>query len=279
MRIQREGDGMNNDEDRIAEVAVAAARAAGDILKTHASRRRRVNQTGQHDVKLEVDVLSERVILEAIRGAFPDHSILAEESGAAGSAGEYQWIIDPLDGTVNYFYGLPYYCTSVACFRLEKSAANEGGIESLGRPVVGVVYAPPTDDLFVGRGGRGATLNEEPIKAGDVTELSDAILCMGFGKTDVLGRHMASAAGLLADRVRKLRCLGAAAFDLSNVACGRLSGFFEKGLRTWDIAAASVILREAGGKIQAEEYEPTRWRTLAAAPGIFEELGKILLDR
>ena len=263
---------MKDDENRMAEIAVAAARAAGDVLKRDARKAQQVKETGQHDVKLEVDVLSEKVILDTIRLTFPEHSILTEESGEAGTAGGYQWIIDPLDGTVNYFYGLPYYCTAISCFHVEEQLGKRKGIESLGRPVVGVVYAPPTDDLFVGRGGQGATLNNEPILAGNVTKLSDAILCMGFGKTDELGRHMASAASLMADKVRKLRCLGAAAYDIANIACGRLSGFFEKGVRTWDIAAASIILREAGGRIDAEEYEPTRWRILAAAPGIFESL-------
>jgi len=267
---------MNRIEERMAEIAVTAARAAGDVLKRRSRRPQHVNRTVQHDLKLDVDTLCEKVILDTIRLTFPDHSILAEESGLRGTTGEYLWIIDPLDGTVNYYYGLPYYCTSISCFRLEENTSGSEGIESLGRPVVGVVYAPPTDEMFVGRGGQGATLNGKSIGVSNVSGLCDAMFCMGFGKTDEFGRHMASASALLADKVRKLRCLGAAAYDLSNVACGRLSGFYEKGLRTWDIAASSVILRESGGRILAEEYEPTRWRTLATAPGIFEELEEIL---
>ena len=107
---------MKSHEDRIAEVAETAARKAGEILRSHCDRKLKVNASTQHDFKLEVDVLSERAILDVISSAFPEHAILAEESGTAEGSGNYQWIIDPLDGTVNYYYGLPYYCISIACF-------------------------------------------------------------------------------------------------------------------------------------------------------------------
>jgi len=267
---------MNDNEARIVETAVSAARAAGVYLKTNVRRQQTVHAVGQHDVKLEADTEAEKIILEQIRGTFPDHAILTEEGGADEVAGDYRWTIDPRDGTVNYYYGLPYYCVSIACHEVAGGTGKEKGIASLGRPVAGVVYAPPTDDLFVGRAGLGATLNNEAIRAGGVKDLGEAIFSLGYGKTNELARSMASASALLADRVRKLRSFGAAAFDLANVACGRLSGFFELSLRTWDIAAAAVILGEAGGKIHAQEFEPTKWRILACAPGISEEVKTIL---
>jgi fructose-1,6-bisphosphatase/inositol monophosphatase family enzyme len=272
---------MRTDEDQIADVAVDAARKAGEVLELHAGRHLQVDQTSRHDLKLEVDRMCEQVILDTITAAFPSHSILAEESGATdatGSTGDYHWIIDPLDGTVNYYFGLPYFCTSIACYAVPEKTPSDRSIDSLGRPVVGVVYAPPTDDLFIGRAGCGALLNGSPIRAAAVAELGESIISMGFGKTDELGLEMANRSTVLAEKVRKLRCLGAAAYDISNVACGRLSGFFEKGLRTWDIAAAAIILNEAGGLLESEEIAPTRWQIVATAPGIHDEL-KSVLDR
>jgi fructose-1,6-bisphosphatase/inositol monophosphatase family enzyme len=263
----------------MAEVAETAARAAGDVLLSHRDGQLRVEEFSRHDIKLEVDKLSEEVILDVISSAFPEHAILAEESGTIGGSEDYQWIIDPLDGTVNYYHGLPYYCVSIACYARPGAEPSETGtVDSLGRPVVGAVYAPPTDDLFVGVADHGATLNGRPIRIRDVACLQDAVVCMGFGKTDELGLNMANSSVRLADKVKKLRCLGAAAYDIANVACGRVSGFFEQSLRTWDIAGAHIILREAGGLLDAEEIEPTRWRTLACAPGIHGAL-KSLLDK
>jgi myo-inositol-1(or 4)-monophosphatase len=270
---------MRTDEDQIADVAVDAARKAGEVLELHADRHLQVEQTSRHDLKLEVDRMCEQAILDTITAAFPSHSILAEESGvtdATDSSGGYRWIIDPLDGTVNYYFGLPYFCTSIACYAVPDEPPAHRSLESLGRPVVGVIYAPPADDLFIGRAGRGASLNGRPIRVQDVEELGESIIAMGFGKTDEFGLRMANASTLLADKVRKLRCLGAAAYDISNVACGRLSGFFEKGLRTWDIAAACIVLSEAGGVVEAEEFAPARWQILATAPGIHDELRSTL---
>lgn len=270
---------MRAEEEKIADVAVEAARRAGAILEFHAERHLRVNQASRHDLKLEVDRVCEKAILDTIAAAFPEHAVLAEESGtlpATAAAAGYQWIVDPLDGTVNYYFGLPYFCTSIACYAVSGETARSRGLDALGRPVVGVVYAPPADDLFIGRAGQGAFRNGNPIRAGGATKLGEAIISMGFGKTDELGLHMAATSTLLADKVRKLRCLGAAAYDMSNVACGRLSGFFERGLRTWDIAAAAIVLREAGGVLEAEQISPSRWEILATAPRIHEELKSVL---
>ncbi len=151
-----------------------------------------------------------------------------------------------------------------------------GALEALGRPVAGVVYAPCTGDLFTGRAAQGAWLNGRTLRVPEVKNLKDAVMGLGFGKSDALGRLMAEKTVLFADKVRKIRCMGAAAFDMANVSCGRLNAFFEKGLRTWDMAAASVILKEAGALLDAEEYEPTRWRILASAPGIYPEVKALL---
>ncbi len=258
---------------RITDVAVEAARTAGEILCRNAGRALTVDAAIGHDVRLEVDRLCEKAILDTIRTAFPEHAILAEESGAIEAPGEYTWVVDPLDGTVNYYYGLPYYCTSIACYAApDESAVARGALAAFGRPVTGVVYTPPTDELFIGRAGRGATRNGEPIHVSNVTDLREAIFCTGFGKSDALVEHAADVLAGLAGRVRKLRCLGAAAYDMANVACGRLSAFYERSLRTWDIAAGAIILAEAGGVVDVSPLGLTCWEMLASAPGIHGEL-------
>lgn len=262
-------------EERIEATAIEAARKAGEILAARAGDPPAVDRTGRYDVKLEVDRLCEQAVVETIRRDFPDHSILAEEGGATDAPGPCRWIVDPLDGTVNYFYGLPYYCVSVACYS-GAPAGSEDGLEGLGRGIVGVVYAPPTGELFVARPGRGATRNGSPIRVREVAGLSDAMLCTGYGKSAGTRRDITRAFDTLAGKVRKMRCLGAAAYDIANVACGRLSAFFETGLRTWDIAAGAIILREAGGAIEATPTRATRWNVLAAAPGLLAPLKREL---
>lgn len=270
---------QTHDEKQMQAVAVDAAQAAGEILRRHAGGPLNVDGRYTRDLKLEVDRLCEEAIVGRIRESFPDHAILAEEGGASETGAGYRWIIDPLDGTVNYYYGLPYYCTSVACFATSGPGLAMGGdVPSLGRPVVGVVYAPPTDELFVGAAGEGATCNGQPISASRETDLAEIGFELGFGKTASLGDHMVDVAGILAGRVRKLRCLGAAAYDLSNVAAGRLGGFYEGALRTWDIAAGAIILNEAGGCMMAREFEPTSWRVLASGAGVHPELCELILS-
>ncbi|MDT8390078.1 MAG: inositol monophosphatase family protein [Lentisphaeria bacterium] len=261
---------MDNLTTRIAETAVSAAKAAGELLRVHYGKELVVHGTPGKDVKLEVDKLAESAIKDMIQDRFPDHAVLAEESGASGERGaEFLWVVDPLDGTVNYFHGLPYYCTSIACYRM---AGGDTCLPGLGEPVVGVVYAPPTDELFVGIHTRGATLNGASVHVADTADLSDTIFSMGFGKNVERGRDMVRVASHITDHVRKVRCLGAAAYDISNVAAGRLGGFYEGGLRSWDIAAAAVILQEAGGVMSVEEFEPTWWRVLATTPALLSQL-------
>lgn len=255
------------------QTARAAAYAAGVIQKKHYGRTLNVDAESANDIKLEVDRLCEAAIVNTIRQSFPAHAILAEEGGARGGRGP-TWIIDPLDGTVNYFHGLPYFCTSIACF---DTACTEGEIlPGLGKPLFGVVYAPITGDLFCAEAGNGAFLNDEPVRAAAVDSLDKAMIATGFGSSLDGLRRMRTGSEALYTRVRKMRCLGAAAYDICNVAAGRLSGFFERGLHHWDVAAASVIAFEAGAQISARELSPGCWDYVASAPGIAEEFAQSL---
>jgi fructose-1,6-bisphosphatase/inositol monophosphatase family enzyme len=292
----------------LKETAIAAARAAGEIQKAHFGTILNVDESTRRDVKLEVDRLCEQAIVETIRKDWPDHAILTEEAGriggsafpigkhlerpsrsqfgrlgqtaippssAGGGEGEHLWLIDPLDGTVNFFHGLPYFCASVACYRQtarrKEPLILPRWLEALGEPLVGVVYAPPTDELFVAEPGRGATRNDQPIRASSTTDLCEAIAAIGFGSRPGSQEHYIEQCARLAPRLRKLRTLGAAAYDLCNVACGRLTAFYEMRLWSWDIAAAAVVLREAGAVLDAIELEPDCWNVIAAAPGVYEE--------
>ncbi len=265
---------------RIAAVAVAAARAAGEVQMAHFGRALNVDEARRHDIKLEVDRLSEQAIVEAVRASFPGHSVLAEEGGLSRHDGRYVWIIDPLDGTVNYFYGLPWFCASVACYRAPEQEVAEQpcprGLESLGEPVAAVVYAAATDELFAAERGAGATKDGEAIQVSAVAELAEAIVATGFGTAEDGIRHWIEGSRRTARRARKVRCMGAAGYDLANVAAGRLTAFFERGLRTWDIAAGRLLIEEAGGRFEAEEYAPGRWEILATNGKIHEALKEVL---
>ena len=255
----------------LRQTAVTAARAAGAIQKAHHGTLLEVDRCDRHDVKLRVDRLCERAICERIHADFPDHAILTEEAGMLDAPGEYLWIIDPLDGTVNFFYGIPHFCAAVACYR-----RGAGGEEVLAQPVVGAVYAAPTDELFVAEIGGGATCNGRPIHASDVADLRESMVCTGFGTRDDVGGAFMRQCAELAEKVRKVRCMGAACYDMCNVAAGRLSGYFQADLRTWDLAAPLVILREAGAVYDTWAGHSGAWDVLASAPGIHDELRWLL---
>jgi fructose-1,6-bisphosphatase/inositol monophosphatase family enzyme len=263
---------------RVAETAISAARRAGAI-QMHHFRNTAVRCTQLlHDVKLETDRLCEKVIIAAIRERFPDHAILTEESGELPGSGEYTWIIDPLDGTVNFWHGLPFFCVSIACYRNGRRAtAGDGSHEGLpDEAVASVIFLPFSQELFVGMPGRGAFLNGHPIRVSRAERISDAVVTVSFGKTPETMQRMTRRLDVLLPQVRKARCLGAAAAELAYVAAGFLGGLVYEGIKLWDFAAGKIILEEAGGFLEAVETEPDQWRVLAGAPGVCEALKGIV---
>jgi len=224
------------------EVALAAARRAGAIQLAGLQRPMVVRSATAHDVKLQTDVDCEQAIREILLDAFPDHAILAEEGGGAIAPDAPTWIVDPLDGTVNYSRRIPFFCTSIA-------------LQQDGQELLGVIYAPVFDECYVAERGQGAFLNGQPICVSAIDRLADAMIAVGCGKQ----RHATTeAVRELAFTARKVRILGAAALDMAYVAMGRLDGFYECGLHSWDIAAGSLLIREAGGRLQitaAGEYQ------------------------
>ncbi len=223
----------------LCDVAIAVAREAGMAIRAVSERGVRevvFKGEGKRDLVTEADKQSEKIIVDAIQSRFPDHRILAEEGTSTGGSGAYRWIIDPLDGTTNFAHQYPLYCVSIAVER-----ANE--------LLIGVVYAPYMDELFVAVKGRGATLNGAPMRASGVTELIGGLLCTGFpyrldGPTNNLSNW-----GNFVLRTQATRRDGAAALDLCYVAAGRFDGFWELNLQPWDMAAGALMVQEAGGTI------------------------------
>ena len=217
-------------------MAIAAAEAAGEILRSGFGGEQAVRYKGEVDLVTEVDERSERVIGELLREAFPGYGMLAEEGGRLPGADDARWIVDPLDGTTNYAHGLPIFAVSIALERADEV-------------VLGVVHDPIRGETYVAERGGGATLNGEPIRVSDTEEPIRALLVTGFPYDRADMPAALELFGRLTVLTQGVRRLGAAALDLCYVAAGRLDAFYERGLHAWDIAAGGLILEEAGGKV------------------------------
>ncbi len=221
------------------QTAIYAAKTAGRILieKRYQFKTNEIVHKGVGDFVTEVDVLSEKTILRIINGKFPDHAVLAEESGQKSSDSPYCWIVDPLDGTTNYIHGYPMFSVSIA---LQKDDEI----------IVGAIYDPIRDELFCAEKGKGAFLNGESIQVTDTTEKEMTLLATGFPfSCPEIVDHYLNTFKALFELCSDMRRAGSAALDLAHVACGRLDGFWEFNRSAWDVAAGSLIVTEAGGKV------------------------------
>jgi myo-inositol-1(or 4)-monophosphatase len=218
------------------EAALSAAKEAGEVLRKGFGWQHSVRYKGEVDLVTEVDEQAEQVIREILLGAFPAYGILAEEGGEQTGEEDARWIVDPLDGTTNYAHGLPIFCVSLA-------------LERVGEVVLGVVYDPIREEAYVAERGGGATLNGEPIRVSDTEELIQALIATGFPYDRPKIPEALKLFGRFAAITRGMRRLGSTALDLCYVASGRLDGYYERGIWAWDIAAGSLILEEAGGKV------------------------------
>ena len=218
--------------------AIQTARDAGRLLVQRLGTAQ-ISNKGDIDLVTEADIAAEQLIIERIRTHYPQHSILAEESGEMiriDQPSDWKWIIDPLDGTTNYAHGYPCFCVSIA-------------VELKNAIQIGVVYDPTRDEIFAAQLGEGATLNGRRIRVSEIEELNSAMLCTGF-PYDVRERpHFALDFSNFTMRAQAVRRDGSAALDLAYVACGRFDGFWEDGLNPWDVAAGVLLIEEAGGRI------------------------------
>ena len=223
--------------DRVKEVAFQAARLSGDILKQRVGHVKDIDYKSAFNLVTDVDKASERQIIEIIKKAFPDDQILAEESGAHQASSTRRWLIDPLDGTTNFAHAYPCFCVSI-------------GFEDQGKPLLGVVYNPLSDELFWAEAGRGAYLNERQIKVSGVSRLEAGLFATGFPPDSKSAKiNNMKQFTEVTDLSHGVRRDGSAALDLSYVAAGRLDGYWEIKLAPWDLAAGTLLVREAGGKV------------------------------
>jgi len=247
-------------------LAEQVAREAGALLREGMGRARTsigTKSTGT-DMVTEMDRASELLISEGLLGARPDDGILGEEGADQAGTSGVRWVVDPLDGTTNYLYGLPGFNVSI-------------GGEVDGQAAVGVVYDVVRDELFSAARGGGATRDGQPIRASSVTDLGQALVGTGFSYDPGQRRQQAEVLVTLIPRIRDIRRQGAAALDLCSVACGRLDAHYERGLAPWDLAAGGLIAREAGAVVtDLPGGTAATGAVLAAAPGIAVTLGALL---
>jgi myo-inositol-1(or 4)-monophosphatase len=245
-------------------IAVKAARRAGSIINRAARDVEGLTVTTkrQNDFVTEIDQAAEAAIIETLKKAYPDHAVLAEESGESGRS-EYVWVIDPLDGTTNFIHGLPHYAVSI-------------GLQHRGTLTQAVVYDPVRNELFTASKGRGAFLNDRRIRVSRRSRLEGALIGTGFPfrQLDHLESYL-RAFKHVTERTAGVRRAGAAALDLAYVAAGRLDGFWEIGLSPWDMAAGALLVLEAGGLVSdfdGESSYMTAGHIVCGAPKVFAPL-------
>jgi len=225
------------DFGKIKSTGIQAAHRGAAVLMDKLGRLSKINKKGVIDLVTDADTASEKAIIETIQEAFPAHTILAEESGLSQGTADYQWIVDPLDGTTNFAHGLGLFSVSIAC-------AKDDDI------IFGVVLNPVTAELFSAVKGAGAELNGSPIQVSSTAEIADSLLVTGFpyNVREILDQVMTRLAQCLAAS-QGVRRLGSAALDLCYLACGRFDGFWEQNLKPWDTAAGLLIAQEAGARV------------------------------
>ena len=239
-----------SEKRRALAATESVAREVGvSLRKALASSAKRVNDATQHDIKLELDVRSQKTIERALAKAFPDIAVLGEEGDSGDTGLARRWVVDPIDGTVNFAYGIPHACVSIALQErrpdLEKRARHSDDAYAT---VTGMVYDPFLDEMWTAIDGQPARLNGKKIRVAQRKKLEEAIVAVGFAKYETTLAKMLPVFNILVHRVRKLRLLGAAALSMTWTANGRLDAYKEYGVRLWDIAAGGLIVEQAGGE-------------------------------
>lgn len=251
---------------RAQAAAVAASKAVGVDMRRNLNQPKSANEVTQHDIKLELDVQSQTMIEGRLRKAFPAIPILGEEGLVGDTTSGARWVVDPIDGTVNFAYSIPHACVSIALQgRCEKGRPDyEDGYNTL----LGVVYDPFCNELWTAIRGQPAMLNGVPAKVSQRRRLAEALVSMGFAKTrenlDATLPYFVE----LVHKIRKMRIMGAAALALTYTASGRFEAYIERGVRLWDIAAGGLILESAGGRFEHHAVDSNYTYSLLATNGV-----------
>jgi myo-inositol-1(or 4)-monophosphatase len=245
-------------QQQALECAVSAARAAGKIMRDNFRSPKKIDSATQHDIKLELDVRCQKRIEKMLRGAFPDIAILGEEGTLGDPQAAARWVVDPIDGTVNFAYGIPHAAVSIA-LQVRRKVSGPGlrvmgsqARSAIRHPeydtILGVVFDPFCNELWTAWRGQAARLNGKVIHTSTRRKLNEAIVSIGFAKESFTLGKMLPVLNELVRRVRKIRIMGSAALSLVYVASGRVDAYLEYGLRLWDIAAGGLIIQCAGGE-------------------------------
>jgi myo-inositol-1(or 4)-monophosphatase len=237
-------------------------------MRRNLHSKKKINETSVHDIKLELDVRCQKLIERQLHPAFPHISFLGEEGDSGDRRAEYRWVVDPIDGTVNFTYGIPHACVSIAL----QSKSDEWRVTSDKRDthhtshvtLLGVVYDPFQDELWTAIRGQPARLNGKVIRVSSRRTLADAVVSIGFSKSRASMEHALPYFAWLTRRVRKIRMMGAAALGLTYVATGRFDAYIERGINLWDIAAGGLIVECAGGEFWHEPISGGKFRMIAS---------------
>lgn len=256
------------EQKRALACAVRAARLAGNLMRTNLRTPKRVNSATQHDIKLELDVRCQKLIEKTLLSAFPKCALLGEEGVAGDPKADARWVVDPIDGTVNFAYEIPHACVSIALQIRDEKATTADGYAT----IVGVVYDPFTGELWTAIRGQKARLNGRVIRVSPRRKLNETIISLGFAKSKASLDEMLPTFLKLVHRVRKMRIMGAAALAMVYVASGRFDAYIEGGIRLWDIAAGGLILEEAGGEFWHEPVKSEHTYRIIANNGLVRRL-------
>jgi myo-inositol-1(or 4)-monophosphatase len=253
--------------------AVKAARAAGKLMLANWHAPKRVNSAYAHDIKLELDVRCQKLIEKTLRAAFPQISLLGEEGCSGDANSEYRWVVDPIDGTVNYFHGMPHAAVSIA-LQSKSDKWQVAGDKKDNRSrrqnhvtchpshvtLLGVIYGPFTDELWTATRGGPTRLNDRVVRVSRCTNVGEAIIAMGFSKSRQNLEKSLPHVNRLSRRAMKIRIMGSAALELAYVACGRLDAYVERTINLWDIAAGALMVECSGGEFYTQPAPGGKFR-------------------
>jgi myo-inositol-1(or 4)-monophosphatase len=257
------------------KTAVAAARAAGKLMLANWHKPKRVNFTDAHDIKLELDVRCQKLIEKTLRAAFPQIPLLGEEGDSGNVDAEYRWVVDPIDGTVNYAFGIPHAAVSIALQKRDECrvTSDKKGIRSRTQPrvtrhpspvtLLGVIYGPFTDELWTAVRGGPTRLNGRVVRVSRRARPGEAIIAMGFSKSKTNLEKSLPFLNRLSRRALKVRLMGSAALELAYVASGRLDAYVERTINLWDIAAGALMVECSGGEFYTQPAPRGKFRMVA----------------
>lgn len=233
-------------------LAIEAATAAGTFLRSHFGSEATVDEAFHHDIKLALDRESQELISGILLGARPEDALYGEEGVAGNLGAERQWIVDPIDGTVNFFYGIPHFCVSIA-------------LRVGGEIVLGVIHDPMVNEMWTVEKGGPVLLNGKAVSASKRSDLSECVLFVGCGKDEEALRTGLDRFAKASTRARKMRMMGSAALGMAYISCGRLDSYIESRISLWDIAAGQLMVEAAGGKVEltAIPGKPDAWSIVA----------------